>query len=107
MTTLPDRDPQPQARAIEIVADAIRILRTRDGIDIPDELIVERARNTVAALEGEFELEPKVPWVADVQASRPNLVVSMLTEYLDVRRQLHESSRRLDALATSCATRRS
>ena len=38
-------------RAIEIVADALRVLRTRDGIDVPDALIEERARIAVEALD--------------------------------------------------------
>ena len=102
MSTLDERKPYPQERAIEIIADALRVLRTRDGIDIPDELIAERARNAVAALEGEFDLVPKAHPV-DVHVGRPNPIVSMLTEYLSVRDQVQESSRRLDAMTVSDA----
>ena len=58
MSTLPDRDRNSQASAVEIVVTALRVLRTRDGINIPDALVDERARNAVAALEGAFELVP-------------------------------------------------
>ena len=61
MPTLSDRDHRPQARAVEIVAEALRVLRTRDGLEISDDLILERARNAVAALEADFELVPLGP----------------------------------------------
>lgn len=54
MSTLAEPKPTPQARAVEIVADALSVLRTRDGIDIPEALVLERARNAVTALEGTF-----------------------------------------------------
>lgn len=39
--------------AITIVADAIRVLRTRDGVALTDEQCEERARNAVTALVAE------------------------------------------------------
>jgi len=58
METIPEPKQHPQTRAVEIIADAIRVLRTRDGIDIPEPLVLERARNAVTALEGDFDLVP-------------------------------------------------
>lgn len=58
MPTLHDRDRHPQKSAVEIVAEALRVVRTRDGVDVTDALIDERARNAVTALQGAFELVP-------------------------------------------------
>jgi hypothetical protein len=69
MPTVREPQPHPQARAVEVVADAIRVLRTRDGFNIPDELVVERARNAVTALDGEFELVERGP-VAELIGDR-------------------------------------
>jgi hypothetical protein len=41
-------------RAIEVVAQSLQLLRTRDGIAVSDAQLAERARNAVTALEGEF-----------------------------------------------------
>ena len=35
-----------------IVADGLRVLRTRDGVPLTDEMIDERARNIAAGLTG-------------------------------------------------------
>jgi hypothetical protein len=59
MSTLPEPNQHPQARAVEIVADALRVLKTRDGIDIPEDLIDERARNAVTGLGADFDLVPR------------------------------------------------
>lgn len=39
--------------AVSVVADAIRVLRTRDGVALTDEQCEERARNAVTALVAE------------------------------------------------------
>jgi hypothetical protein len=103
MKTLPESGAHPQERTIEIISDALRVLKGRDGIAIPEELIAERARNAVTALEGEFDLVPKVQPIADVHAGRPSPIISMLTEYLDVRRQAQEVCRQLDAMTVTDA----
>jgi hypothetical protein len=43
---------------VELVADGLRVFRTRDGIDLEDDQISERARNIVAALIGRFDFRP-------------------------------------------------
>jgi hypothetical protein len=68
MPIVPDRQTNPQALAVEIVADGLSILRTRDAVGLTDEQIVERARNIVTGLMGCFELVPV--WAADVAAFR-------------------------------------
>jgi hypothetical protein len=44
-------DPRPEAASeVEIVVEALGVLQTRDGFEIPPELIEERARNVIASL---------------------------------------------------------
>src|SRR5690242_10729645 len=41
---------------VEDVAEGIRVLQTRDGIKLSDDQIVERARNIVAGLIGNYNI---------------------------------------------------
>ena len=108
MSTLAEPKPTPQAGAVEIVADAIRILRTRDGIDIPEALVLERARNAVTALEGAFDLNPAAD--GERRAARPKLrsfgsppptlspgsrFAAPMAEYLALRAEFDEADRQL------------
>jgi hypothetical protein len=49
MSTLDERKPDRQASAVELVVEALGILQTRDGFDIPPELVEERARSVILA----------------------------------------------------------
>jgi hypothetical protein len=42
---------------VEDVADGIRVLQTRDGIVLTDDQIIERARNIVAGLIGNYAIQ--------------------------------------------------
>jgi hypothetical protein len=42
---------------VEDVAEGIRVLQTRDGIKLSDDQIVERARNIVAGLIGNYNIQ--------------------------------------------------
>jgi hypothetical protein len=42
---------------VEDVADGIRVLQTRDGIKLSEDQIVERARNIVAGLIGNYSFQ--------------------------------------------------
>jgi hypothetical protein len=42
---------------VEDVADGIRVLQTRDGIKLSEDQIVERARNIVAGLIGNYAIQ--------------------------------------------------
>lgn len=107
MTTVADPKPDPQARAVEIVADALRILRTRDGIDVPEALIVERARNAVTALGGAFDLVPTAndeqraarrlrPFGSPPPVVEPGSKFAAATaEFLALRAEFDEVDRRL------------
>jgi hypothetical protein len=41
---------------LQDVAEGIRVLQTRDGIDLSDEQILERARNIVTGLLGNYRI---------------------------------------------------
>ena len=45
------------ARLLEDVSAGIRVLRARDGISLSDDQIVERARNIVMAIIGNYRIE--------------------------------------------------
>ena len=71
MKSVPESAQQPQVEsAIAIVAVALRVLKTRDKIDIGSDLIEERARNIVTALGSEFDL---VPFAVGVERSTARL----------------------------------
>jgi hypothetical protein len=42
---------------LEDVADGLRVLKTRDGLALSDDQIVERARNIVAGLIGNYRIQ--------------------------------------------------
>jgi hypothetical protein len=42
---------------VEDVAEGIRVLQTRDGVKLSDDQIVERARNIVAGLIGNYTFQ--------------------------------------------------
>jgi hypothetical protein len=41
---------------LQDVAEGIRVLQTRDGVDLSDEQILERARNIVTGLLGNYRI---------------------------------------------------
>ena len=49
--------PSPTVRLLlQDVAEGIRVLQTRDGIELTDEQILERARNIVTGLLGNYRI---------------------------------------------------
>jgi hypothetical protein len=42
---------------VDDVADGIRVLQTRDGVKVSEDQIVERARNIVAGLIGNYRIQ--------------------------------------------------
>jgi hypothetical protein len=42
---------------VEDIAEGIRVLQTRDGVPLSDELIAERARNIVMGLMGNYRIQ--------------------------------------------------
>jgi hypothetical protein len=57
--------PSPTVRLLlQDVAEGIRVLQTRDGIQLTDEQILERARNIVTGLLGNYRIrsiDPQLP----------------------------------------------
>jgi hypothetical protein len=46
---------------LQDVAEGIRVLQTRDGVDLTDEQILERARNIVTGLLGNYRIRSIEP----------------------------------------------
>jgi hypothetical protein len=66
--------PSPTVRLLlQDVAEGIRVLQTRDGVELTDEQILERARNIVTGLLGNYRIKPvdsrELP--TDGRGSRP------------------------------------
>jgi hypothetical protein len=57
---------------LEDVADGIRVLQTRDGIKLSDDQIVERARNIVAGLIGNYKIQSLDARETAAPAPRPS-----------------------------------
>jgi hypothetical protein len=79
---------------VEDVADGIRVLQTRDGIKLSEEQIVERARNIVAGLIGNYaiqSLDAREPVAATPPATkRPARTV----DQLDLLEQIEKRAER-------------
>jgi hypothetical protein len=51
--------PLPTVRLLlQDVAEGIRVLQTRDGVELTEQQILERARNIVAGLVGNYRIQP-------------------------------------------------
>jgi hypothetical protein len=51
--------PLPTVRLLlQDVAEGIRVLQTRDGVELTEQQIQERARNIVAGLVGNYRIQP-------------------------------------------------
>ena len=55
---------------LQDVADGIRVFRTRDGIQLSNEQILERARNIVAGLVGNYKISAIEPRGTGGRAAR-------------------------------------
>jgi hypothetical protein len=50
--------PAQLAKLVADVAEGLRVWRRRDGVELSEEQILERARNIVAGLVGNYRVEP-------------------------------------------------
>jgi hypothetical protein len=70
--------PAPTVRLLlQDIAEGIRVLQTRDGVDVSNEQILERARNIVTGLLGNYRirsLEPREIRVARLPLSQMDLL---------------------------------
>jgi hypothetical protein len=71
------RRPSPNLETVRLllqdVAAGIRVLRLRDGLDISDDQILERARNIVTGLVGNYRISS-----LDPTAPRPSRPIAQL-----------------------------
>jgi hypothetical protein len=64
---------------VEDVAEGIRVLKTRDGIKLSEDQVIERARNIVAGLIGNYAIQSlDAREVAPPRASRGARTVDQL-----------------------------
>ena len=47
-------DPTHFERDVALVLEALQLLRARDGLAVTDDQLLERARNAIASLRGEY-----------------------------------------------------
>jgi hypothetical protein len=58
---LAPRAPADVASVIDLMAEGVRVLVTRDGVDLTDEQVIERARNLATTVLCEFEVFERAP----------------------------------------------
>ncbi|MFL5308519.1 MAG: hypothetical protein ACJ8F1_25125 [Polyangia bacterium] len=75
---------------LQDVADGIRVLQTRDGVDLTDEQIIERARNIVTGLLGNYRIRS-----LDPRPQRPAAPVHQmdLLDQIEARAQARNNGR--------------
>jgi len=57
--------PVDPGELVELVAGAIRVLRTRDGLPVTDEMALERANNLVAGILGAYRVTVRPDNIVD------------------------------------------
>lgn len=72
------------------VAEGIRVLQTRDGIELTDEQILERARNIVTGLLGNYRIRSIDP--RDVRDPRPVQQMNFL-DHIEARAEARNNGR--------------
>ena len=74
---------------LQDVADGIRVLQTRDGIELSDEQIIERARNIVTGLLGNYKIRS-----LESRPNRPAPSVHMdLLDQIEARAEARNNGR--------------
>ncbi len=74
---------------LQDVADGIRVLQTRDGIELSDEQIIERARNIVTGLLGNYRIRS-----IEARPNRPAPSVQMdLLDQIEARAEARNNGR--------------
>ncbi len=72
------------------MAEGIRVLQTRDGVDLTDEQILERARNIVTGLLGNYRIRSIDP--GDRREQRPVQQMNFLDE-IEARAEARNNGR--------------
>jgi hypothetical protein len=83
---------------VEDVADGIRVLQTRDGIKLSEDQIVERARNIVAGLIGNYNI---TSLDAPAPTPTPRSRAGRTVDQLDLLDQVEKRAERTGRVARS------
>ncbi len=90
----PKNVPLPTARLlVRDIAEGIRVLQTRDGIDLTEEQILERARNIVTGLLGNYKIRSLEPREARVARALTQNDQMDLLEQLEKRAEARNNGR--------------
>jgi hypothetical protein len=88
----PALPPAPTVRLLlQDVADGIRVLQTRDGVDLSNEQILERARNIVTGLLGNYRIRSLE--ARELRASRLPLTQMDLLDQIEQRAEARNNGR--------------
>jgi len=79
---------------VEDIAEGIRVLQTRDGIKLSDEQIVERARNIVAGLIGNYNIQSLDAREPATPAQSPPRQSGRTVDQLDLLDQVEKRAER-------------
>jgi hypothetical protein len=84
--------PAPTVRLLlQDIAEGIRVLQTRDGVDLTNEQILERARNIVTGLLGNYRIRSLEP--REVRVGRLPLSQMDLLDQLERRAEARNNGR--------------
>ena len=76
---------------LQDVAAGLRVLRTRDGLDISDDQVLERARNIVTGLVGNYRIASLDPTTAPAPTRRPIVQLDLLAALDQTAAQIAKS----------------
>jgi hypothetical protein len=84
--------PAPTVRLLlQDIAEGIRVLKTRDGVELSNEQILERARNIVTGLLGNYRIRPVE--ARELPAARLPLSQMDLLDQLERRAEARNNGR--------------
>jgi len=75
---------------LQDIADGIRVLQTRDGVELSDEQILERARNIVTGLLGNYRIRSLD--ARETTPERPNPQMDLLDQ-IEARAEARNNGR--------------
>ena len=83
---------QPTVRLLlQDIADGIRVLQTRDGVEVSEDQILERARNIVTGLLGNYKIRALDG--KELRVERPPLLQMDLLDQLEKRAEARNNGR--------------
>ena len=83
---------QPTVRLLlQDIADGIRVLQTRDGVEVSEDQILERARNIVTGLLGNYKIRALDG--KELRVGQPPLMQMDLLDQLEKRAEARNNGR--------------